>query len=184
MITTQVGGKFGAADTGLFALKQSLLDAKIRVNHPQGNQILGTHQGVEISFDPNAGRSFHEIEVDFFKSMRESDIHIVHNKFEDRIGYLGTSATIETGYAITHNKPIIMLYPPIFMRPETKIIDQIITACLGEIFIYRIDQLSGNSLLQVVQKLAATRVSYPISLHDELQILEHANKLLDSYHGL
>jgi len=182
LMRTQLGGKFSRADLGLFDLKKHLVAAGIKVLYPEGDGIIATRNGVDLSFDPESSpKSFYEIELDFFRMLKVNDLHVMHNKFVSDLGYIGNGASIELAYAMCHNKPVILLYKPIMsekVRPEIR---RIVENGLSQLTIQRLDKLDITEVMTVVSSVVQSRPDYGLDLGDERIVLRAAGDLLDSY---
>lgn len=183
IIRTQLSGKFSKKDKGIFRLRKKLIEAGIDVQFPFSDRIVGEHKGIPVTFIPNEERSFYDIEMAFFGAIRENPIHIVHNKFVRKKGYMGESASTETAYAILHGKPIILLHKPVFSESVPPPIKSLIQANRGKFFIKRIDLLAKGKLLAYVSE-AISRFISPYELCDvatEIAAMHSIASLLESY---
>lgn len=181
-IKTQLGGKFSRSEPGLFVLKRKLERAGIGVEYPKSNKIVTNISGIDLTFDPKKeGTSFFEVEIDFFRAIKENNIHIVHNKFIEKIGYIGESASIELAYALSHNKPVILLYKPVFSNSVPQKLIRIINSNLNKISILRLDKILDEDINEKIFEKINKRYKYNISVIDELIVYEEANRLLDKY---
>ena len=182
MITTQLGGKFSKEDLGLFDLKLRLVSAGISVAYPQGNGILATQNGVDLSFDPTkTTKSFYDIELDLFKMIKENQVHILHNKFKLDFGYVGRGASVEMAYAMSHDRPIILLYEPQMSSRVPPEIMKIVSPRLNGVNIKRLDQLCATGLKQFVESIAGMPTHYGVTVEEEYTLMQCVSSLLASY---
>lgn len=152
IIKTQISGKFSKEDMGIFQLKQKLIDGGIIVEFPFGNEIIEVYQGIPVTFHPEPNRSFYDVELEFFTAIRTNPVHIAHNKYGKIRGYLGKSASIETAYAILHQKPIVFLYQPTFSDNVPASVRKFILQNKTSLLIARIDLLPPGGLLTYTSK--------------------------------
>ena len=108
--STQIGGKYHKDDNSLFRLKKMLQSVGIAVSHPIADQIVYSDNGQGFAFDPTK-MSFYEVEADYYNSIATSDFHTVNNTFLADKGYVGESAALEMAYAMSHQRPIVVMYP-------------------------------------------------------------------------
>ena len=181
MLTTQLGGKFSIEDSGLFILKKVLVDAGINVSYPTGDSIVTVQNGIPLTFNPKTEhRSFYEIEIAYLKSIKDSDIHIIHNKHLDNFGYIGESASVELAYALVHNKPVCLMYPPTFSDKVHNSIKQVINKNV-DLFL-TINLLStSNDVHNTLSNYASKIVKYRLNILEEIEIYNIIKKTLNSY---
>lgn len=108
--STQIGGKYHQDDDGLFRLKKKLQSIGVAVSHPIADQIVYSDNGQGFAFDPTK-TSFFEVETDYYNSIAASDLHTVNNTFLANKGYVGESAALEMAYAMSYQRPIVVMYP-------------------------------------------------------------------------
>ncbi len=182
MLTTQLGGKFSTEDSGLFTLKKVLLNAGINVAYPTGNSIVTVQNGVPLTFDPKTEhRSFYEIEIDYLKSIKDSDIHIIHNKHIDNLGYIGESASVELAYALVHNKPVCLMYPPTFSDKVRDSIKQIINKNADLFLTTNLIVINNDELHNTLSDYASKAIKYRLNVLEEIEIYNIIKKTLNSY---
>lgn len=181
MINTQLGGKFSKEENGLFDLRRHLINAGINVQFPFNDGIIGEYNGIGVTFIPTPERTFYDIETEFFHAIKTNPIHIVHNKFKDQLGYIGESASIELGYAIIHNRPIVLLYPPILSDKVSPIIRDLLTRNIDLIKVERLDMLGTEELNTFISETLSKPVEYIIGVNDEVEIMKIIDALLSSY---
>lgn len=109
-IITQISGKYSNDDTGLFDLKIHLEKIGLQVKFPENSKIVAYKDNIPLTFIPTPERSFYDIEMDFFESIRTCGFHIVHNNYKDLFGYIGFSTSHEICFAIKENKKIIFQF--------------------------------------------------------------------------
>src|SRR3989344_2356242 len=146
-IKTQISGKLSKDDDGVFRLKEKLVGAGITVEFPFGNKIVTTHKGIPVTFKPTRERSFYDVELAFFSAIRTNPVHVVHNKHGRQRGYIGESASIEISYALLHEKPVMMLYTPVFSAKVPECVRELMRQNGDKFFIARIDTFSNSQLL-------------------------------------
>jgi len=181
MINTQLGGKFSREENGLFDLRKHLISSGINIEFPFSDGIVGEYKGIGVTFIPTPERTFYDIEIEFFNAIRINPVHIVHNKFKDQIGYIGESASIELGYAIMHNRPIIFLYEPTFSEKVSPIIKELINANVELIKIKRLDLLSTDEVSDYVSTIVTDPIEYLLKVTSEVEVMKIVGNLLDSY---
>lgn len=185
-IKTQISGKFSNEDDGVFQLKKKLERAGITVEFPFGDMIVATYKGVPVTFKPTKKRSFYNVELAFFAAIKTNPVHVVHNKHEERCGYIGESASIETAYALLHAKPIVMLYSPVFSEKVPECVQKLLRLNEGGFFIARIDTFTDKKLLASVAD-AAGNVPVRYDLCDtetEISVMNAIARLFESYKAM
>ena len=137
---------------------------------------------MELTFDPNEERrSFYEVEIDYLTAIRDNPLHIIHNKFGEQKGYIGVSASVELGYAIIHQVPVVMLYEPELSSGVPTCIRRLVANNTDSLFIQRIDRQSNAQLLDFLHLAAASYPGYVYTLQDELEVQQQVSKLLENY---
>lgn len=181
-LITQLGGKYSTEDDGLFKLKKTLQAAGVLVSYPEGESIVVIKNGIPLTFDPYKSKlNFYQVEINYLKSIKDTDFHIVYNKFKDHLGYIGESASIEMAYALIFNKPIVLLYLPFFSDKVPNDIKVFLKNNLIQIFIERLDMLDKKSLRKYLKKISRSKIDYNIIVTDQIKILERIKKLLNKY---
>lgn len=179
---TQLGGKYSKEDQGLFDLKARLMDAGIHVAFPMYDKIVTEQNGIELTFDPSKeGMSFYEAELRYLRAIRNNPVHFIHNKFREDLGYIGESASVEMAYAMVHNRPIVLLYPPQFSPKAPVIVQDIVAANTGLLHVARIDQMEASEIREFALQATQTPTQYDITVEQELEVMRTVDKLLDSY---
>lgn len=180
-LKTQLGGKFSKQEQGLFELRTKLIDAGIEVEFPFNDGIVGVHNGIEVTFIPTESRSFYDVEIEFFSAIKNNSIHIVHNKFVEKVGYIGESASIELAYALLHNKPVVLLYEPVFSDKVPEILQNTIRKNLSKVNVKRLDLMEKEELINYLSQITGMQYNYIMDVRDEVKIMEIVNNLLNSY---
>lgn len=72
-IVSQISGKYSIKDNGIFLLKKKLLKAGITIKFPEGDKILSIWKNIPITFFQKKGRTFYEVEKEFFLSIKKSN---------------------------------------------------------------------------------------------------------------
>src|ERR1022692_4986846 len=152
VITSQLSGKFSKQDNKLFELRRKLIAAGVEVEFPFNDKIISEYKGIPITFIPTADRTFYDIEIAFYQSIRKNPVHIVHNRFGEMEGYIGESVSIEIAYAILHNKPVILLFAPFFTEKVPLAIRALIETNCTNLFIQRIDLMSKVKLISYISE--------------------------------
>ena len=185
-IKTQISGKFSAEDNGMFLLKRKLEQAGITVEFPFGDKIVGIYKNIPVTFVPTKKRSFYDVELAFFAAIRTNLVHIVHNKHEKRLGYIGESASIESAYAVLHRKPIILLYHPKFSNQVPQCVRKLMRQNIDKLFVARLDMLSGNRLAAFVTEAVGNfPVQYDLcDTETEIGVMNAIARLFESYKSL
>src|SRR3989338_5234043 len=182
MIETQLGGKYSKEDQGLFHLKSALTKAGIYVRFPMGNDIVVEHNGIALTFDPQAeGVSFYEAEVRYLRAIKNNSFHIIHNKYRQDLGYIGQSASVEMAYTMLHNKPLVLLYPPNFSDKAPQIVQEVVAANTSELNIARLDTMQPYEISEYLQDIARQQPHYDIDVRQEITIMKTLEELLESY---
>ncbi len=132
-----------------------------------------------ISDGQKNGQSFYEIELEYLNSIKNSDMHIVYNQFDQRLqSNISEYTSIELAYALIHNKPVFLISSPIFSESVPKEIQEVINKNLENIFIAHLDKFTKKALYTFI-KLAVKRFkSYKITPKDEVCVLKYITKLL------
>jgi hypothetical protein len=106
---TQISSRWTPENPGVFAYKERLGELGIATSFPKGAEILlYTAQGFAITTEEERTTPFDKTQVDFLRSIRRNDLHIVYNVHGDDRGYLGESTSVETAYALALRKPILL----------------------------------------------------------------------------
>lgn len=180
-VETQIGGKFTREDLGLFVCKQRLIKAGVKVRYPEGDGIVADYNGIAITFDPNKGKTFYDVETDYLKSIQETPLHVVYNKFKDKIGYIGESASVEIAHGMLYKKPIILLYSPLFSENIPPHIKKILVRNIDNFIVKRLDLLDEDSLKVFIEDTAKVSMVYDLVQGDRNSITHSVNTLLESY---
>ena len=91
---SQVGGKYSQRNSSLFRVKDILGKKNVEIRHPIGDRLYETPDRM-VAFDPElCGRTFYEIEIDYYGCLRDCDFHVVANELQGAPGYIGSSAGI------------------------------------------------------------------------------------------
>lgn len=182
LMDTQLGGKYSREDQGLFELKAALKAAGINVMFPMNDQIVAEHNGIELTFDPEKeGLSFYDAEVMYLSAIRNNPVHIIHNKFKEDLGYIGQSASVEMTYAILHDRPVVLLYPPRFSDKAPAIVQDIVARNAGLLHVARIDSMEPGELKNYIFGVAERPVQYDLDVKQEIEIMRTVDELLESY---
>lgn len=181
-IKTQLSGKLSKRDKGIFALRKKLIKAGIEVEFPFSG-IVGEWKGIPVTFASTAERSFYDVELAFFYAIRTNPVHVVHNKYGKRLGYIGESASMEIAYAILRNKPIVFLYKPRCSKNVPSSVKKLIKSNISRFFIKRIDLLSGKNLVAyVASAIRSFGDRYdPCEVETEIGVMEAIADLFNSY---
>ena len=183
LIQSQLSGKLSVRDTGLFTLKKKLVEAGIEVQFPFGNKIIGEHKGIPVTFIPSRKRSFYDVELAFFRAIRENPVHIVHNRYGENRGYIGKSASTEVAYAILHHKPIVMLYRPACSDSVPTPINKLIKVNSRRFIVKKIDLFGTEELYAYISDaIADFRQQYDLcDVATEIGVMDSIVKLFESY---
>ena len=180
--SVQIGGKFSAADQGIFVLKQKLLAAGVHVSHPIGNRIHATIGGVSLSVDlKTLDISLFDLELDYLRKIGSSSLHIVHNTFGEHLGYVGESASIEIGYAMLKRKNVCLLYGPMCSASVPRTLATIINSRARNFHIHRLDLLKGAQLRERVVEISRRKIAYDLSSRETRIIRALVCGLLRAY---
>lgn len=117
-IITQISGKYSNEDNGLFELKTQLEEIGIEVIFPENAGIVAYKDSIPLTFIPSPEKSFYDVELAFFESIRNCDFHMVHNNYKEQLGYIGFSTSHEICYAIKEGKKIIIRVNKIFFSDK------------------------------------------------------------------
>lgn len=182
-IETQLGGKFSSKDMGLFHLKSHLRESGITVQYPEGDGIVAVRNGIELTFDPDkVSKSFYEVELIYLDRVRQNPVHIVHNKFIDHIGYVGESASVEVAFAMTHSKPIVLLYPSQLGESVPPSIKDILIKRSDQFHVARLDQLPQQDVVGYLQNVIDQGIiNYGLSVSEEIEVYRQLDALLAKY---
>lgn len=182
----QIGGKYGPDNPPLYAFKKKLQHAGIEVPFPLGDRVLFSTHGFSVTHEREAARPFHATEIEFLRALKRNPIHIVCNVYEDEKGkmhdgYLGESASIEAGYALAHNKPLVLLRPPTFAKTAPEAIKKLIEEKLSQITIERLDELSRDELIEFLALEKDKRVDYGLTDEQKTELMKLVLNLARSY---
>lgn len=180
-IRTQLGGKFSREDDGIFVLKKQLKDLGVTVAFPEGDSIVGDHNGIPVTFNPEE-KDFYQVELEYLASIRDSSLHIVYNNKPGVPGYIGESASLEMLYAIAHNKPIVVAHSPIVLS-ET-VWDEVrepISRNQYEFFQIRFDLLTPEETLKLLNRAAINSPTYKLSSEESEKVFPLILRLMRQY---
>ncbi|MEX0896060.1 MAG: hypothetical protein WDZ94_03915 [Patescibacteria group bacterium] len=180
-VRTQLGGKFSREDDGIFVLKKQLKSLGVAVTFPEGDNIIGDHNGIPVTFNPNE-KDFYQVELEYLASIRDSSLHIVYNNKPDVSGYIGESASLEMLYAIAHNKPIIIMYSPIVL--SNTVWDEVrepISRNQNEFFQIRFDLLTPEEVLSIIDRAAQSTPKYKLTSEESEKVFPLILKLMRQY---
>ena len=181
-LSVQIGGKFSITDVGIFTLKQALVEAGVTVAHPRGDAVIASAGGMALSIDLNKHKmTLFELEIDYFRSIGCCAVHIVHNKVNEQIGYIGESAAVEIGYAVLAGRPVCVLYPPVYAPSVPIDIAELLRRKRERLIIDRIDTLRGDNLRNRISELAATEPKYSLIEDERRTICCASSRLLKKY---
>lgn len=184
MWSTQISGKYGPENLGVFALKRQLVAAGASVRHPIGDSILEYSVGFTITDPIEATRPFHEAERGFLAEIRDSSFHIVYDIFGDLDGYMGESTAIETAYALAHDKPLILLRSPrIYSDTLPTRIRNLIERYSAAITVKRLDAMPTGKLVDLLRGVAASAPVYGLTPSEKEAVITEARALLQRYHA-
>jgi hypothetical protein len=179
----QIGGKFSRCEQGIFALKARLIAAGVEVSHPIGTKIRSVVDGIALSVNlDELGLSLFDLEIDYFRKLKSSSLHIVHNRADDKLGHVGRAAATELGYALLNGRNVCLIYgPPKYGPAVSQNLADVISRRLESIHIERIDLLSGPELLEAVFKLCNQQPDYHLSARERQVIKAAVSQLLRDY---
>ena len=176
MPRTQIGGKYDQADLSLFALKRTMVDAGIDVACPASEGIVCTIAGRGYTFDPRTV-SFYEVETDYYHSIATSDFHTVNDRFLSVAGYIGASAALEMTYAMLHNKPILLMYPPVLAETVDPACADIIQDRIGMLHIHDLTTMRREEIASLGNSLAEQQPDYGLDKYAGEVIMAQVDRL-------
>ena len=182
-VKTQISGKLSKDDDGVFQLKKKLEGAGITVEFPFGNRIATIHKGIPVTFKPTKERSFYDVELAFFSAIRTNPVHVVHNKYGKQRGYIGESASIEISYALLHERPVVMLYSPVFSDKVPECVQELMSQNEEKFFIARIDTFPNSQLLEFMEKISVSSPARYVlcDIETEIGVMNAIARLFESY---
>lgn len=169
MLRTQIGGKYHAEDDSVFRLKQLVAPLGVSVTHPLGDAIVASSTEHAFAFDPTK-TSFSDVERDYYSSIRESPFHLVCNTFKDRTGYLGASASLEVAYAMCHDRPIVLVYPPAITDGVDDFVRDFILDRVSSLTVHDFFSSSDEENAVLIKRVALAPVIYDVS-DDERHVI-------------
>ena len=123
MITTQVAGPV-SRHSSLFSLKYRLKKAGLAVRFPL-NDGLSLLQGRYFSFNPQKWLKY-EVELDYFQSIANSDVHIISNDSVIADGVIDKETSLSMLYAMLQNKPIVVVKEAVLTRQSDHLLHEIL----------------------------------------------------------
>lgn len=147
---TQIGGKYDKADPSVFELKRQFARLDVGVSHPMSDEIISTVDGRGFTFNPSE-ISFLDVETDYYDSIQTSDFHTVNNRFLGDLGYVGGSASLEMGFAMIHNKPILLMHPPRYAASADPLCIEILTEREDLLHVHDVAGMSDREAVAVVE---------------------------------
>lgn len=160
-ISTQLGGPYRPENHALFAVKAKLKNAGIYVRQPMGDDFTTDEHGKTYGFHPLSA-TLKQVELDLMRSIATCDLHFVCNELGSQMGHIGENTANGMIYAILKNKPIVVLYKPIYANNVSAEVKQILKSCENEFFIF--DPREHTSKKIIVNLLNAMRKSPAYSL--------------------
>lgn len=180
---TQIGGKYDATDSSIFALKHKLQSVGVRVTHPISDRIISTIEGRGYTFD-SSQVSFLDVETDYYRSIAASDFHTINNRFHADLGYVGGSTSLEMTYAMLHRKPILLMHHLQFAASADQACVDIITEREQLLHIYNISTMALAEIQEVVINVKGREVDYDLSRALGEMIMSKVNALFDHIRNL
>jgi len=176
LASTQIGGKYHKDDNSLFRLKKILQSARVVVSHPIADQILYSNKGQGFAFDPTK-TSFYEVETDYYNSIATSDFHTVNNTFLSYRGYIGESAALEMAYAMSHHKPIIVMYPLRLKDSLDTALENLLLSRENCIKVHDMHELSLDAVKDVCLAAYGRTIDYGLTADEEDFIADRVKRL-------
>jgi hypothetical protein len=178
----QISGKYSPDNQGLFLLRRRLVDAGIIVQFPRGDTIIDYPYKFAITIPEEAEVPFYKTQIEFFREIRQNHIQITFDIYDDLDGYVGESTGIETAYALSCNKPILMLVPPeIYSRMLPKRIQNLIEVHKSQIVIQDIREMTNSELTEFLCDFQTKEVNYGLSYADRRTIFAEMITLSRKY---
>lgn len=174
--STQIGGKYHKDDDSLFHLKEILRSAGIAVSHPIADRIMYSNNGQGFAFDP-AQMSFYEVEKDYYDSIASSDFHTVNNVFLEDKGYVGESAALEMAYAMTHHKPVVIMYPIHLKDSLDGGLKKILLERVDRIEVHNMHKMEPDTIKTACQALRGRLVDYGLPASEERFVADKVRQL-------
>lgn len=110
MVETQISSKYSPDNVrGVFYYKNRLGRVAVGTAFPAGDEILLYAHEFAVTTPEEGTLPFDKTQINFFRRVKENPIHVVYNVNNNDSGYLGESASVETAYALTLGKPILMM---------------------------------------------------------------------------
>lgn len=181
-LRTQISGKYSPDNAGgLFQFKRQLQQADIDVAFPVGDAIIEYEQEFAITVPQEAETPFHTTQVEFFRQIKENSVQTVYNMYNDNHGYMGESTTVETAYALTQDKPIVLLREPAFAPRAPLALRGLINDYRSQISIDPLDRMDQDDLAGYMQDLSRQQVSYGLTTDEKSTVMREALDLTRKY---
>ncbi len=132
MLTTQLGGPT-PNNRSIFLTKYKLKKAGINVTHPLSNGYI-VFTGNYYTYNPQHWRKY-EVDLDYYRSIANSDFHMVCNEFATHNGLLDHDSCLSILQAILHGKQVVLLHEPVFSNTTTLFMQELISKHLSKFII-------------------------------------------------
>lgn len=178
MLLTQVGGQ-ATKNNSLFIAKYKLKKAGLAVAHPL-NDGFALVQGRYFTFNPQKWQHY-EVELDYFESIRQSDLHVVCNDSPLLEGGLDAHTSLSILFAMQHKKPIVLTRRPTLALKTDLFMLHALHKRLAKLIVLNLRTLSSNELRSVVASLPQS-VEYDLTQQEiallKLRLKSHFRHLL------
>lgn len=178
MWRTQIGGKYHSDDDTIFRLKWLLSRLGVSVSHPIADEIKASVGDHGFAFDPTV-LTFSVVERDYYASIKESEFHVVANRFRTDLGYLGGSASLEIAYAMCQRRPIVLLHPASINTNVDDAVRAFLQPRLHQVVIHNFLTVPHESSIALMAKIARHSVDYDVSGQGKMLIESRVRALLE-----
>jgi len=180
-ILTQLGGKFSREDDGIFVLKKKLTDSGAIVRFPEGDSIIGDHNGIPITFNSDE-KDFYQVELEYLAAIKNCSCHIIYNHKPNIPGYIGESASVEILYAIAHNKPIVVIHKPIVISSTVwEKVSRILEKNTPTFTQIRLDLLPPAFIMEELERITTSAPNYNLTPQERNDVFTFVLRLIKSY---
>ena len=183
---TQISGKYDPRNVGLYNFSNRLKKLGVKLFFPKGEGVIEYSHGFAITIPQESKIPFYKTQVDFFRAIRSTKLHIVYDKILEKNGkvingYVGESAAVEVLYALLHNKPLLFLTAPNFSQTAYSEVKEIINKRKELFEISDLDKLSDEDVLEKINETSKKQVDYHLTKEEKNVLRKSMLRLGRSY---
>lgn len=179
-LKTQIGGKYSAANTGLFELKAMLTEKGFEVRHPIADKIFVEKAGLGLAFEESDDwPTFELVERNYYNCLKNADFHIVQNDFtyHGLAGYVGSSTAVEVAFCTVVGTPVVFCKPPVLAHSVPPEVEKIINENITRYSVFKATHLASK--IHRLHELASLRPRYLVEIADFFAVAGQVAKILN-----